>query len=564
MNFASVPKAFRETMKAIVYRYMRRGREGQRRPSDRATVKLLRDANPFLKHLERLGVERLADVTPQVCGSYVETCRRHRQSTPRSGKSLKASSLGHRLGVVEALYEISQCTDDAMVSHPWPETSYTYLAGLTGPGTRDRGGTTPLIPDVMFTTLFQEAWSRIKASDTLLKVRDEWLLFNKQRGQSWSGTTTSHELGRFVQKRGWRGARAFNEALHELRTACYIVIASLSGCRNHEIAFIQSGACYSTTSPTGDSDARAEVYWWMCSQSTKTGEGYTEWMIPEAAAVALRAMEHWARPYQEVVEGEVESRRARDPLDPEIAEALRHRHALFLAAEPRRANQVRTASLQMINIALKAFAKKCGLEWELATHQFRRKFANYAARSQFGDLRYLKQHFKHWSLDMTLGYALNESQEMALYAEIHDELEEIKAGVVESWLKSDAPLAGGYGANIVAWRGTNPVTLFRDHKQMVRSLAESTAIRSNGHAWCTADDNLCVGNDIERTRCSDCSNAVIGLKHAQLYRGLHDHLNEVRQCDDIGEGGLKLVQRDMNRCRNVLLALGQDAPEVEP
>ena len=94
----------------------------------------------------------------------------------------------------------------------------------------------------------------------------------------------------------------------------------------------------------------------------------------------------------------------------------------------------------------------------------------------------------------------------------------------ESWLKSDAPLAGGYGTNIVAWRGTNPVTLFRDHKQMVRSLAESTAIRSNGPAWCTADDNLCVGNDIERTRCSDCSNAVIGLKHAQRYRGLHHHL----------------------------------------
>ena len=145
----------------------------------------------------------------------------------------------------------------------------------------------------------------------------------------------------------------------------------------------------------------------------------------------------------------------------------------------------------------------------------------------------------------------------------HYGLEEIKASVTESWLRSDAPLAGGYGTNIVAWRGTNPVTLFRDHKQMVRSLAESTALRSNGHAWCTADDNLCVGNDMERTRCSDCSNAVIGLKHAQLYRGLHDHLNEVRQCDDIGEGGLKLVRRDMNRCRNVLLALGQDAPEVE-
>jgi hypothetical protein len=175
----------------------------------------------------------------------------------------------------------------------------------------------------------------------------------------------------------------------------------------------------------------------------------------------------------------------------------------------------------------------------------------------------LKQHFKHWSLDMTLGYALNESQEMSLYAEIYDELEEIKAGVVESWLKSDTPLAGGYGTGIAAWRGTNPVTLFKDHKQMVRSLAGSTALRSNGHAWCTADDNLCVGNDIERTRCSDCSNAVIGPKHAQIYRRLHENLNEVRQCNDIGEGGLNIVRRDMNRCRKVLVAPGEDVSEAE-
>jgi hypothetical protein len=563
MNFARVPEAFRETMKAILYRYMRRGREGQRRPSARAAVKLLKDADPFLKHLEGLGIVRLADVTPQVCWSFVEACRRYRQCAPHLGKSLKASSLGHRLCVVEALYEMSQCTADAMVAHPWPGTSWTHLAGLTGQGSGDRGGRTPLIPDDVFTTLFQEAWSRVEGSDSLLKVRDEWLLFKQVRGQSWSTAMTSHEYGRFVKKHGWRGAREVSQALHELRTACYIVVASLSGCRNHELAFIQSGACYSRTSTSGSINADSEVYWWMRSQSTKTGEGHTEWMIPESAAIALRVMEHWASPYQALLETEIESRRSDDPLDPEIAEALRHRHALFLCSEPRRANQVRTMSVQMINIALKAFAKKCGLDWELATHQFRRKFANYAARSQFGDLRYLKQHFKHWSLDMTLGYALNEAQEMALYAEIHDELEEIKASVTESWLRSHAPLAGGYGTNIVAWRGTNPVTLFRDHKQMVRSLAESTPIRSNGHAWCTADDNLCVGNDMERTRCTDCSNAVIGLQHAPLYRGLHEHLKEVCKCDDIGKGGLGLVKRDMNRCRSLLVALGQDVPEAE-
>ena len=35
-------------MKAIVYRYVRRGREGQRRPSTRSVVKLFRDVRPFL------------------------------------------------------------------------------------------------------------------------------------------------------------------------------------------------------------------------------------------------------------------------------------------------------------------------------------------------------------------------------------------------------------------------------------------------------------------------------------------------------------------------------------
>jgi len=54
---------------------------------------------------------------------------------------------------------------------------------------------------------------------------------------------------------------------------------------------------------------------------------------------------------------------------------------------------------------------------------------------------------------------------------------------------------------------------------------------------------------------------VIGPQHAPLYKDLYDHLKEVRDCGDIGEGGLNVVRRDMDRCRRVLAALQQKDPE---
>jgi len=350
--------------------------------------------------------------------------------------------------------------------------------------------------------------------------------------------------------------------VRDIRPACYIVIASLSGCRNHELAFLQSGAVRSTLEPSDREGEEPLRYWWMEAKSTKTGEGVTEWMIPEAAVTAIRVLERWAAPYQADIEREVAERRKANSNDIEIPAALKHRYAVFLGAEPRRGNQVRTLSNQQVNNDLRRFVRDCELSWDIASHQFRRKFANYAARSQFGDLRYLKQHFKHWSMDMTLGYALNESQEMALYAEVQNELDNIKSEVVEIWLEPGAPLAGGYGENIATWRGTNPVTLFKSHKHMVRSLAESTSIRSNGHAWCTADDNLCIGNDIERSRCSGCKNAVIDVRHRPIYQGLLTHLNEVASCDDIGPSGRKMVKRDQQRCQHVIQSLDGEAPRM--
>jgi hypothetical protein len=335
------------------------------------------------------------------------------------------------------------------------------------------------------------------------------------------------------------------------------VIASLSGCRNHELAYLRTNSYYSTE------DAQGNRRWWMRSRSTKTYEGATEWLVPEAAVAALRVMDRWAAPLQGMLTQEIEGYRKSNPADVRIAQASAHLGAIFVGVDARQGKQVRTISNGAANTDLNSFAIACGLDWQLASHQFRRKFANYAARSQFGDLRYLRDHFKHWSLDMTLGYALNEAQEMALFLEVGDELDELKVKTVSSWLDDDEPLAGGYGRNLMDWRTrTENITMFKSRSAMIRSIALSTPIRSNGHAWCTAQDSQCVGNDLEPTRCGDgCDNAVIERRHQPLYQGLYDHLAELQSVDDIGPGGQGRVERDLQRCSTVLQQLGY-SPET--
>lgn len=96
---------------------------------------------------------------------------------------------------------------------------------------------------------------------------------------------------------------------------------------------------------------------------------------------------------------------------------------------------------------------------------------------------------------------------------------------------------------------------------MVKAVAESHAIRSNGHAWCTADNNMCVGNTMEKTRCSGCNNAVISRFHLPLYRRAYEDSKDLAKLEDIGSGGRARAERDIERCREVLISLGFD-PET--
>lgn len=558
LDFHKVPPRLRAVAKELLYRYQRRGREGCPRPKPYTIWSTLTFLVPFLNYLDRIKIKNLAEVTPTVCANYVEACKENLRARKKE-KTSSSATLSRHLQIVELVHELSQFTKTPMPSHPWPESSAAILSGHSNKnfGHRRRN-ITPLIPDDVFTYLFQEAHALVQRGKSLLDVRDALdAAVTKVAGKS-KDTIWRLRSETLVALEWEGGFSKLTQDLGELQVACYIVIASLSGCRNHELANLQGGAYYKTA------DDEQKVYWWMRSHSEKTNEGKTEWMVPEAAVEALRVMDRWALPYQAILADEIKLLRTANPQDTEIREAQRHVGAIFVGPHDYRNKPIRTTTLANWNIRLNHFAKRRNIGWTFSTHQFRRKFANYAARSQFGDLRYLREHFKHWSQDMTNdAYALNESQEMELYAEIQGELEAIKLGLAEQWLKPTEPLAGGYGKNLMAWRGRDDeITCFKDRATMIKSVAESHAIRSNGHAWCTADDKKCIGNTFDKTRCVSCDNSVIGRIHARLYQKTYADLKELAMCDDIGPSGQARVQRDLERCRDVMISLGFD-PETQ-
>ncbi|CAK0387507.1 phage integrase [Burkholderia pseudomallei] len=554
LNFDFIPSEFRDIAKETTYRYMRRGRDGGKRPKSASLINYFKGMVAFFRYLSDLGILGLSDVTPFVCSNYALVLAQRMEAT---AKPLLPGTVVKRLESVEALYELSLHTDDPMPSHPWPESSAMHLSGYSK-SRRSEGRKTPLIPHEQFAQLFQAAWAFVQRADYLLDLRDA-LAAIERAAHGLSRPTVNVRQTKSLEGLGWNeGVKTLQIELTRLRTACYIVVASLSGCRNHELAFLRKGCCYSTE------DADGVRYWWMRSRSSKTDEGHTEWMIPEAAVTAIKVMERWAAPLHAELNEEIDQLRSEGAAVDAIADAEDHMDALFVGQDRGRHAVVRTITTNRWNVILKEFANQHGIKVRLRTHQFRRTFANYAARSQFGDLRYLKRHFKHWSMDMTLGYALNDDQEMALFLEIQDELDDLKENVAADWLSPSARLAGGYGTNLVNWRSREEnIVMFKSHGAMVRSIAQSTAIRSNGHAWCTADSHDCAGNDIDRLRCGDgCSNGVVGEKHIPMYSSLYSDLERLRSCDDIGAGGAARVERDLNRCRKLLIQLGHDPLRV--
>ncbi|WP_192034955.1 tyrosine-type recombinase/integrase [Halomonas sp. YLGW01] len=544
LNFLRVPLAFRETFKTCVTSYILKGIEGSSPPKGNTIRQFFYQAIAFLIWLNDRGVSRLSNVTPLICQQYVEFCK---ELKGHKGEPLSGSYLNRRFVAVKNLHILSQQSSDSM-PYPWQESSAYKLAGQSKLFHQE--AKTEIIPDDILGSLLQSTVDWLDQADDIISVRERveaWLLEGMSR----------KPIQARLNKLGWTKSE-LSEAERHLQTACMSIVLITSGIRVSELCSLENQCAFKTLDEEGDS------FHWMRGTSYKTGVRDCEWLVAEITHRALVVAERLAQPLQANLEQRISALRTDNPKDVDIPQLREHSHRLFLAVGKKHKYGIETLSISSVIKRLNTFASQCGLEWRFTPHQFRRTFAVYAAHSAFGDLRYLRDHFKHWSLDMTTLYAMSRQQDADLYDSIGLAAQSIKMDLLEHWLEPDSILVGGGADPIQAFRTKNEALATKEGRaEMAKTISPLVHLRATGVAWCTADTGGCNGGQgIEKTRCADCGNAVIDESRKFVWQEIYSQQLELRDLTDIGPGGTERVERDIERCEVVLKGLGATGEDL--
>ncbi|WP_439892978.1 tyrosine-type recombinase/integrase (plasmid) [Ralstonia sp. 25C] len=519
LDWSKIPEAYREACQNVLYAYWKVGRMGPTRAVG-TLHSVLRPLRLFCNYVASLGLVSFGDVQPLHIANYVRI---------QKAKGLKSGSLAAGFLALELLYVFRDEHACTLQIHPWPGSSAREVGGHAGQQSNGpKVGLTPLIPPDVARVLFRHAKSILNRAEELLDARDQGLrpLFE-------------------------------DPEILAIRDAGFYLIGVLTGMRCSELSSIECGA--------GRTEVKNGItFHWLSATEYKTKKGRVEYLMPAMGHDILRILERWSEPYRQRLSEEIaacSAKRARH-----TREELEWLHLarcnvklLFFAKAFRPLSRITALSTPAAGRALKRFAGAAGTDWQLASHQMRRLYAYTFVRHRLGDMLFLKEQFKHASLDMTQLYAANPRQDAALYDDLLSELTIYKAGVVAQWLEKDEPLAGGAARKIKGMRAND----FPGRKELLTEASMRVSIRSTGHSWCLAQDEGCGGSGIyEKGNCGDCGNGVIDRRFLPIWKEAYSHLQSLRtDAAQLGPGAVKRVERDLVQAAKILRDLGLEIDE---
>lgn len=554
-----------ESSKDFIWSLFTQPIEGRQRPTMSTLTTKFQDLIPLLCWMVKMEHHCFADISGQTM-DYVQTTRLN-----KNGKKAADSTVIHRLIIIEQLYHQRENINDALQVHPWPEETAHSLAGVSQTSAH-RKPKTEFIPDIVATQLAEVSLNYVqKLAPMIIQAKESAGAAGAEKiiaGFSKNVSERAHTA--IAREMGFDDANDLNAEGNCLRTACYIIICMFSGIRDSEMMSIGDDCVVPGKSRDGTTDVL-----WLHGTIYKTGMHPKKWLVPPVVEEAVKVLTRLTEPLRNILrqeEAEIEARlelsiaTQKAKLVKRLDAVRKYKNKLFLG---KKNNVISVFSGTSMRRSLKRFCSdhcvrgEDGHDYRLHSHQFRRTYARFIARSELGDLMTLRDHFGHWSIDMTVSYADGGADDYEIDMELLEMITAEKLSrqkeVMSGYLDSNEPLANG-GYWLKEWRST--VRTAANKEALIAEYAGTITLNGTGHSWCVgnAKGNGCGGLCVfEAQMCVDCNYGIIGQEHRPIWQGIYDQQNEALALDDIGPGGRARAQQILESAAKVLRQLdGQD------
>lgn len=472
----------------------------------------------------------------------------------RKGKPLAIDTKAQRFWAVESLY-VNCKHFDFVKEHPWFGSSFMEQAGNVGQVRTGRQNKpqTDLIPDDILKSLCDFTKSYLDRADELLTYKEH---LDEFVPTSDSVAYRSTQRKNYLHTLGYEGSlQSFNEELVILRDSCLCWIMLTTGMRIHEVLAIKCGLGLGYRTETIDD----VVFYYVKSVSKKTYEGEAEWIAPKIAIDAIDILERYTSSLQATLLEQLDIANNENNVE-EVERLVEISGSVGLPISSSESNKISILSgATFTEYRCHKLCSLANINWNLTPHQFRRTFANHAVHSELGDLRALRDHFKHWSLSMTALYAANPDLDRELFEEVLRERYLVEDQISNDWFSLEMPITGGRAAqqSLEIRASDEKVKTYSSRTEMVKSFTSSISFRSTGLGWCINDDGTCMKS------CDDCDDGIVDCRHIKHWESMLIQQLELSETQDIGRAGQHAVQLGLDRCKKVLTDLGVDVESIQ-
>jgi integrase len=567
INLALFPERWRSATLDLLLAFWRYGRPGHAPPKASTVINKSVLLVKIIRWLDNRAVKSFRQIRPLHVSTFAAE---HREAS--SEDYMKPGTLAGALSALSLAWELRDRLDDAMSMPPFGDRgSIGVLANLHK--RRDQEVLTKALTDEGAARLFAACEAALQGiEDTLTdyeeieayKAADTVGKHSKYGGRDvyWS---MPHLYGRW---------REVEERVNDARAACFTLIGLLVGMRFSEILLLED-RCYV------DLEHEGEMLGWLNGRTLKMrpdGSDATRWIAPPLVEELVRVMERISGPMRQrllrqiaAMEHELETTRLarsrRTKLIGELDAAQRSLRRLFLSAIRSKAGGVPIrGSGRGATYWVRRMVQKAGIDLHVHPHMLRRTFATMVIHQCAGDLRYLRKHFQHWSIETTQLYATHEQREQELVDEIAEEMLTQKVGLVATWLAPKTVLAGRAGEYIALQRSKPEFKgmIESDLKSVARHLADGLVVRPTGHSWCLSSPVMSCGGQglYDATQCAGCDGAVVTMAQKSIWELLAQQMLEVEGLADTGPAGRQLVERSLAHFDKILVPLGSSVKQV--